>query len=128
MSKVWKVGFMSPIEGILKPIFCNKLGFKKIFECTFIGNTIDDTLELKGKGSVIGVIETVEHKLDVLKLSENPEYLNHLMRNIKKSLPDFHELKRAYVSFYFIEKVVKSEVWYITKNGGKNYKQFESKF
>ncbi len=119
---------MNWITGIYKPMFASKFKFAKVFRVTFKVNKIKDEILMEGHGLKKGAAYSEDVFCEPMKVSENQNYVSIVKKNIQKFTEngECDNWLVVYLVFDFPNNFVKTEVWYVSKSGQKQYKTFKS--
>jgi nickel-dependent lactate racemase len=115
------------IWAMLKPALRRKFQFEEINKITFIANMNEDTLNLEAIGVTKGTIIECKRNSTEMKLSENQEYINMFMEQIKEQLK-FNYLNAVYLKINFKEKSCESDIFYLNENNTKQSAKLILKF
>lgn len=117
----------SLIVAVFKPSLRKKFEFNKIHSVTFKANTITDTLDLSGVGTTNELFEPHEKSMNTLKLSENSEFVNLFLKQIKDKA-NFKEVKAAEITLNFNDSKAETTIYYLNENDIKCKKKIEIEF
>lgn len=127
MIKIITMNANTLIWAVLKPALRKKFNLKDLHKVTFIANTIEDTLDLEAVGICSKELIEKKQNTQTLKLSDNKEYINLYLEQIKQQLK-FNKLNACYLRIDFINKKVSSDVFYLNENNTKTSATINLKF
>lgn len=116
------------IRAVLKPMFENKLKLQKASTVSFKAYKLKDELYMEGFGKFRNSALFGTAKCDVLKISENQKYEHMLIKNLNKHCQGWKEWHVCYCTVDYENNIMKTEVWYVSNEGGKKHQKFENTF
>lgn len=116
------------MRAVLKPMFEHKLRLKRASSVSFKAYKLKDELYMEGFGMLKNSVIFSEAKCDVLKISENEKYESMLIRNLNKHCQGWKQWDVCYATIDYETNTMKTEVWYVSKDGGKKHQIFENNF
>lgn len=119
---------MNFLQGIFKPMLSNKLQVSGLCVVNFKIDCLAGTFELEGTGIKKSDGSFGTSKCVPMKISDNTEYKTLCDKNIFKNVPDCVEWYLSYITIDFVQKFVRTEVWYKKSDGRKNKKEFKNSF
>lgn len=117
----------SLIIAVFKPTLRKKFEFNVLHTVTFKANQITDTLDLSGTGTTKENFNVHEKNMNTLKLSENSEFVNLFLKQIKDKA-NFKEIKAAEIKLNFINNNAATTIYYLNEQDVKCKKLIEINF
>ena len=108
----------SLIWGILKPALKIKFEFKELHKVNFIANRLTNELNLTCVGIDKETDKIRVRSCETLPLDENKHYIDMFDAQIKDSI-EFKEIHVSILDVNFLEKICKSEIYFISLEGKK---------